>query len=1818
MRSIPLLLVALAFFAAPAGAQQGQAGGRIIVSEDADYFGFDYRTVKEVDLDGCKRACLADSACRAFTYNIRAQWCFLKDGHGELRATPGAVAGRVVPAGEATAATKPMPLGFLPETMADDARALARDIARERPADGADPATLRERARAAGVSGDARAAAAAWRTALSAAPDDAAAWTGLAAALLATAPADYSERYQLPARAGLAALNAYRQAATTGARADALFLLAAAFERQQVYRPALEAYKAGLTLKDSSAARAAFTRLRAAQGFRILDYSVDAEAASPRICVQFSESLPPGRIDYSDFVTLDGQAAPAVEAEDRQVCVSGIRHGQRYAVGLRAGLPSTVGEVLEAPAVLNVYVRDRAPAVRFAGRSFVLPRAGPHGIPLVIVNTPTVEIDLYRIGDRALAQAIVQDRFLGQLDRYSADEIADTLGQRVWRGTLDVQPVINEDVTQSFPVDEALPTREPGVYVMVARPHGGNSQDWQARATQWFIVSDIGLAALSGADGLHVFARSLASAAPLAGARLALIARNNEVLGAAATDADGHAVFAAGLARGEGGLAPALVTARLDTEDHAFLDLTGPAFDLADRGVGGRPAPQPIDVFAYTERGIYRPGDTVHLVALARDDRAAAVSGLPLTLIFSRPDGVEYRRLVARDAGGGGHAADFVLPAAAMRGTWRVAVHADAGAPALAEIRFLVEDFLPDRVAFELTSEAAVLPRRGTVSATVDGRFLYGAPAAGLRLEGEVTVRPADGLEAWPGYHFGLADEEVQPTRMPLADLPVTDGAGRAGFELAAGAVPPGSGPLEAVATVRMREGGGRAVERTLTLPLAANGAMIGLRPRFGDLRIDEGASAVFDVIALDASGARTAGPGLRWQLLRIDRDYQWYRVNGAWSFEPVDYSSRVADGTLDAPADRPGEIAAPVERGRYRLEVSGAGPGAPATSVEFTAGWYVEAAAADTPDNLPVSLDKAAYRPGETARVTFEAPHAGAALVTVMSDRLVAMRTLDVAPGSVTAELPVSEAWGAGAYVAVSLYRPTGTEGARDPVRAIGLAWVRTDMGTRALRLDIEAPEMTRPRRSLDVPVAIAGLAAGETAHLTLAAVDVGILNVTAFEPPDPEGWYYGQRRLGVDIRDLYGRLIDGARGTPGRVRSGGDISPVELAASPPREEPVVLFSGIVAADARGRATVSLDLPAFNGTLRLMAVAWSASAVGHATRDVIVRDPVVVTASHPRFLAPGDTSRLRLDIDNRDGPAGAYALEVAAGGRLAIEDGRRMLELAEGARMVLDVAMHANGAGDGEIEIRLAGPDGEESLRTIPLAVRPAQPPVSERRVVALAPGESLTVTSDLLADRVAGSGAVALSVSRAGRLDLPSLVAALDRYPYGCAEQLTSRALPLLYLSEVAAQSGLDDDEDVRQRIRKAIDGVLAYQSAAGGFGLWGPGDGDPWLDAYIGDFLTRARERGFAVPDRAFSRLLDRLQNSLAYAGDGEAAAETAYALYVLARNRRAAIGDLRYYADARLADFASPLARAQIAAALALYGEPDRAGAAFRAAAAAVSADGAGELARGDFGSRLRDGAAILALASEAGGAPIPTAPLVELVARDFAAQKATSTQENAWLLLAAHALMNGAPLDLAVNGAPVSGDLVRRLAAALLAAAPATVENRGPEPVDAVLTVTGVPATPLPAGGEGFSIARDYYTLDGTPVDLSAVGQNERFVVVIEAEELNEWPSRLLVVDMLPAGLEIDNPALVDSADIAGLDWLPEKPTPARVEFRDDRFIAALDRSGTEPRGFTLAYVVRAVTPGRYVHPPALIEDMYRPHLAARTATGAVEVVGARP
>jgi uncharacterized protein YfaS (alpha-2-macroglobulin family) len=1780
---------------------------RLVLSRNVDLPGGDLATFLDTTLDACERACLANDACTAFTFNVSASACFIKANPGPAASFSPAWSGLILESGrkaEARAQERLSEITFLQPWDIEAAKQQAGQMA---DAYVSNDWTAKEHMASALSAENNGNYDAAFRFAGAGVnvSDSANHWAEFARLVLLAAGQDQSNQNYFQNLAFTGAINAYLRAKDPAQQHSILITLGDAAEAVGRGRDKVQALRLAQQLQPRDDTALALEDAIGKYGFRIEADEVEAESARPRICATFTERLVASGVDYSTFVQLPETGLTVSSDGYRQLCVEGVEHGKRYSITFREGLPAADGQSLAKSISISAYVRDRSPSVRLAARGYVLPALGGATLPIETVNTTELALTLYKVTDRNLLRTLQNGYFSASLQAYEVGDFANEIGAELWSGTAEVKSEVNRDMTTRLPMDEALAGQGPGIFVLRASVPGSDPYDTPA-AWQWFAVSDLGLTTLSGVDGLHVFVRSLGTAEAKSGVSVELLSNSNEVLGMSTTDAQGYALFDAGLARGAGASAAAMVVAREGESDLGFLSLTDPEFDLSDRGVEGREAAPPVDVFLTTDRGAYRAGETIYATALARDSDARAIEGLPLTAILRRPDGVEYSRQLIEDQGAGGHVFAMTVGGSAPRGPWSLSILADAKGETLASQTILVEDFLPERIDFDLEIDSDQIALTDTPLLSIEAKYLFGAPGADLAIEGEVRLSKAGGVEGWDGYIFGRHDAGFSSASNGFGSSR-TDNAGQAQVEMNLPSIEDPGLPLEMSATVRVSEGSGRPVERQIIRALSPVAPMIGVKPLFDGVAA-EGKDARFNLVGIGTDLAPMAMEA-KWVLTRIQTDYQWYSQDGSWNWQPLITRTPVAEGMAKL-GSGPVEIAGAVEWGEYELSVERTGGQPAATSMTFYAGWYAPADTDSTPDTLELSLDKPAYAPGDTAQLRLVPRAAGTALITVMSNHVVSMQAVDVTEGENLIDLAVTDAWGAGVYVSASVLRPMDVAAGRNPARALGLAYAMIAPGDRALTATIEAAAEADPRGVLDVAVKVEGVASGEAAWVTIAAVDVGILNLTAFEAPDPSGYYFGQRKLGMGIRDVYGRLIDGLAGDIGIVRSGGDAAKqARLQAPPPTEELVAYFSGPIAVGADGKARTSFTLPSFNGTVKLMAVAWSGKGVGQASQDVLVRDPVVVTASLPRFLAPGDESRILLEIVHATGPSGRMGLDVTGDAALSLGTVASGVELANLGKATVEIPLSASAEGIHKITVRLTTPDGKLLTKELTLPVMVNDPPVVRVSRLDLARGQEFTFDASVFADLIPGTARATMAIGPIARLNAPGVLQALDAYPYGCTEQMTSKALPLLYFDDVAKLMDLPGASDIRQRIEQAVAEILTNQNSNGAFGLWGPSDGDMWLDAFVTDFLSRARARGYAVPDMAFRQALDNLRNQVNYQADFDEGGEAlAYALMVLAREGAAAVGDLRYYADVKGDDFATPTAMAQLGAALASYGDQPRADMMFTRASDALDAlanQSFEQIYRTDYGTYRRDAAAVLALATEADSEVIN----VDGLASRINATGPMSTQEAAWTLLAANALIDGkAAQDITLNGVASDGPLVKVLDRD--SQDPVLVKNNGE---DTILTLTtyGVPMASEPAGGSGYSITRTYYTLDGEPASLSRLRMGDRMAVVLEVTPYGRGEARLMVSDPLPAGFEIDNPNLITSGTVGALDWLSLDTYATHTEFRQDRFLAAVDRY--DNGSFRLAYIVRAVSPGTFHHPAAIVEDMYRPDLTGRSETGSVTI-----
>ncbi len=1804
-------ILSIFLLAGGALAQNAVPGFRYVVTQDMDFYGADLDALFDTDLNSCVRACSANRECAAFTFNTRSNSCFPKSGLSDQTPYEGAIsAQKIATAAEILqrGATRAQALNVLRDQDFTQAGDLARDLGLRHRAGGRDIDAVLSAVRAS-ASDPVRALG--WTGVAVSLTDRADLWGEYARRLLQIEP-EARRRSEVRAMAISAAINSYLRSDAPGAQVTALELLSQALERSGRGRDMVAVLRHASEVQPREDILTALEGAIAKYGFRVVDSTVESDAAAPRICVQFSEPLENASIDYDPFVQLP-TATLSVQADEQQLCVDGVEHGERYRFTLRKGLPAASGETLHRDVTLSHYVRDRSPSVRFPGRSYVLPKTAEAALPVETVNLTQIDLRLRRVSDRNLLRA-VQDGFFGRpLSQWQDQQFASEIAQEVWTGTADVTSELNRDMTARLPLAEAIAGQPAGIYALTARVPGADPYD-DPGATQWFVLSDLGLRTVSGTDGLHVSVLGLGDAKPRKGVEVTLISKANAVLAEALTDENGTVRFDAGLARGTGAAAPAMVFARQGDSDIGFLSLADPAFDLSDRGVEGRPAPGPVDVFLTTDRGAYRAGEVINATVLARDDVAQAIDGLPITAILSRPDGVEYVRRVSNGGVAGGHVFALPVDSSVPRGSWRLDIKSDPKGAVLASQTVLVEDFLPERIDFDQSLPNAQLRPGDSVPLSIDARYLFGAPGSDLTTDGQVVIRTTQELEAYPGYRFGRYDSSITAQSsyfggertdalgkvQVFVDIPQIDAAGR---------------PLEATVITRLADGSARPVERRLNAQVNPSTDVIGIKPLFEDV-VAEGSEAAFQVIGLTPD-LNPQNMRVRWTLNRVETRYQWYQLYGNWNWEPTTRRTRIATGEADLGTD-PLTVSQPVDWGEYELVVERLDGTYTAAALDFYAGWYQGGDSSVTPDRLELSLDKESYNIGDTAQLRIVPRMGGTALIQVMANKVIHREMVEVTAGDTRIPLTVTADWGSGSYVTATVIRPMDVSAGQDPARALGVVHATVEPEGRKLAISIDTPEVVRPRQTQTVSVSVDGAAAGaadgaadgEDIYLTLAAIDLGILNLTGFQSPDPQGHYFGQRRLGVELRDVYGRLIDGMNGAMGQVRSGGDAANgMRMQSPPPTQDLMAVFSGTVKLGPDGKADVEVKLPAFNGTVRLMAVAWSRSAVGQAEHDMLVRDPVVLTASLPRFLAPGDSSRMLLEAVHADGATGEMQLRVTATNGVQMGDVPNAFALDTGAKKSFAVPIRAAGVGDPTIELALTTPDGVTLTQTLRMPVRANDPVVAQTRRFSLAGGDSFLFSQDVFAGLRQGSARAILSAGPLAKFDAPGLLSTLDRYPYGCTEQITSQTMPLLYLSSVAQATGLGSGAGISARIDAAISRVLTRQASNGAFGLWRAESGDFWLDAYVSDFLSRARAEGYVIPERAFTQAMDNLRNRINYAPDFDFGGEdVAYALMVLAREGAASMGDLRYYADVKAEAFATPLSVAQLGAALAMYGDQTRADALFARSSGLFEEHGFGDNAywRADYGTTQRDAAGLLALAAEAGSVTAQNADLITQVSQT---SDRLSTQEAAWTLLAAQALIKSPEHSgLLVNGAPVTGPFVQVLQGAGNDSYNITAADG--QTTEVTLTTLGVPEIAPPAGGTGYGITRQYYSMEGAPLERRSFAVGERFVTVLTVEPFEPSGARLMIDDPLPAGVEIDNPSLLQSGDVRSLDWL-DLSEATHAEFRSDRFLAAVDMDNSER--VTVAYVARAVTPGEFHHPAAAVEDMYRPRYRARTETGRVEV-----
>lgn len=1479
-----------------------------------------------------------------------------------------------------------------------------------------------------------------------------------------------------------------------------------------------------------------------------------------------------------------------------------------YKVVVKAGLPMADGRVTTNEFRRTWRTGDRRKDISFVAGGRYLPACGLRAVGVKTMNVTNLLCQIRMVPVRNIVQLLAreEDRYSsyygGDADSSKTEELA---GEPVSR-PLRVKTRLNEACTTPLALRDDDGEAANGIYLASAR-----DADGKGGRTAWKLVcvTDIGLSVREANGTVYVWATSLTKGSPVKDLRVLVYGANNVVMGEGLTDAEGWC----SCEMPEAGKPFAVVASRMDGTDTSFLALADAVDENTQLG-----ARRPFltgtgsEAYVWTDRGIYRHGETILVHAILRDAKGQAPKPFPVTLSLVDP---EFKTLLKRtqviDRYGVVARTDFSVPDDQPSGTWRVCVETPGDDPVLlGEREIKIEEFVPPQIRVKVEPPATSVAGSNMLF-TVSAEHLFGGPAKGLPAEGAVMFEDTPfAPKGWDGFRFGDESRSLQPNFTTL-DRVNLDDQGRRAFSID---FPARARPRAAVRmTVQgsVFESGGRPASARTTSVVHAYPYYIGVALP-GTVRESPEPRAC-RVVMVNPDGTPHAGARrLLARFERIDCVYGLKKVEGCWEWR----SDRIRYPMGE-------EVEVPVAAtglATLRLPASVCGDCAvtlfePETGVSFSAGYWVGGkddgtvrASLENPSKVTIVPDKATYRPGERPRLAVKAPFAGCAWVSVLQNEMVYSQviTLTNATSEVVLE-PATTAWAPGVDVMISVVQ-AAKPGARHVVnRAYGVAPIRVTPSDRTLDVKVKANVVCAPTGGSSVTVEVD--ARGEAAVGAIAAVtvvDEGINLLTDEKTPDPAAWFAETRQGEHDLFDIFNRLLpifDESYKRAGAKTGGGADCDLFRRVSPvPTRRFKPLSTWKLEVPLRdGRATVPFSLPEFVGEVRVTAVAYNRCATGAGSVQAKVSPKLVSQPDAPRFAAPGDVFLATLTLSNRSGGTGTATYDLMAGGAIGLDRPiHGTLSLADGASETLTFPVKAGRAPGSGTLVFVAEGFGEKHKSEIELPVRPAVPWTKTARTVCLQPGETVTFTN--AGGALPDCARRAFLASGNPVAELASALEYLVGYPHGCLEQTASRVFPLITAGGILNALPVQETS-VAQDARATVDtGIRRVCSMvrANDFAAWPDTDTAPWnreVSLWAAHFLVEAQAAGFQVPNDRLARVKGFLR-TWSMSTNLTTAVYACHTLALAGTPDR----DRMLFAFDRRATLPL-LSRARLARAFARTGDRDR----------------ARELVAAAEPTCVKDAAfALLALLElDPSDARIPGLVTFLTSRRGPVHAHWGTTEENAHALLALGAYYrmeapNAQPPELELRHGDRIETLALKRAWRIVGGGDVTIANRGKGAAFVTSTRLALPDADVAAESSGIRVARRFLRVDGSVADLATLVRGEMIIVetTLTAPAQTTY-SDLVLEELLPACFESDQTPVSRSA----YPWVsPGVAWELRRDLRDDRVLAFSRRFNlAEGACARFLYAVRVVSAGEFVLPGPSVEAMYSPSVRARGESARLKI-----
>lgn len=1557
--------------------------------------------------------------------------------------------------------------------------------------------------------------------------------------------------------------------------------------------------------------------VRTARGLEVEDIAANS-SQKPSITISFSQILA-DNANIQDFISITPNIAANIAKSGNKLIISapfGI--AKPYTVRVKEGIKSIDGLELKSPREERIIFEPLPPSLVFSQQGVFLPTIADKKLSFKSINVNRVHLKISRIYPNNITAYLYKQNLIGDV-KYNANNAYDEydtygiysdfeqLGDVVFEQSFDIPNQANEWIQNQLDFS-ALKAKE-GIFI-VELSFGADDVDAKSLKAQSYdnayflrkngtiqkhlIFSNIALIAQRINDKLEVFALDIASNKPLSQVQIQAISHKNQSIAKANTNEQGIATFE--------NLKDVMYLSATKGDSTTILRLNAPLV-LDSFDVKGLESTQGVNAYIYTDRGVYRPGEKAHINIIARADSKPITH--PIYISITSPQGkkvVDKQKLTDNLFGFFNY--EFDTDKNAPTGVWRI--QADVGGSAFWH-NVSLESVVPNRIKVELKTDEeltqAQIAEYDSIPYAISSSYLFGAPAANLTYTNQMYIQ---GVDFTPKVYRDYTFANPSSLRYSFNDTQEgqLDSKGFVEGIFNVNDLEHLNQNLRAFMSVKVFENGGRYVMARKNIDITLFDSFVGIKAPKAEVSLDSHLKIPIIVLSKDSQKLLANRP-LTYRIYHSAHSW-WWDYDSYDSFARSMKSSRhtklIQEGSLTS-SDKPIMLDfTPTQHGEMLLEVEDM-QNHNTSAVLFYVGMSGEPSLNPKANTLAIKADKSQYQAGERAKISFESVQDAKALVSVVSANKVLERFwLDTKDTESGFELLLKDSYAPNVYVSVSVlqdYKKLDNDRAQ---RLYGVIPIMVENTESKLNLALQAPQSIRPNTDFSIKLSNKE---GKKVAYSVAVVDEGLLNLTDFISPNPWAYFYQKLAFMLESFDNYDLIIGRDMGQIHKVfKVGGDM----MLASAQRKDlsqaqrfkPVAFYTPPIMSDEQGRAEVTYKMPAYMGSVRIMAVALNDTSYGAAAQNMQVSAPVAMLSTIPRSLKIGDVFSLAIEVVPTQHKAGKTTLKLASGDKIHLDKQTFTLDFSDTASQIIhtNAKVSPDSIGQDFIDIVLENGDFTMQERT-DIDILPFNPYTTLSKKFTLEPNATLTLQNPKHYIKDSQRGYVLISQSPI--MSIEHRLRWLIRYPYGCIEQTTSSLISQLFLHLSGADS--INKAQIVKDINAGISRIATFQTSDGGFAYWqGGNSADAWGSAYAGHFLLLAKAQGYYVPQD----MLRAWINYETYYVKNAPAKQAIYPLYLLSLAGEPQLGLLNYIYEHNFNDL--DISDKWLLAAAYKLASIDDIAQKITHNLPTKSPKHDESYYKDSYGSNLRDDAIILKAYTDI--YKTPKAELAAYIQEQLEGQEWYSTQTLGFSLLA-----------LAGNNASVKADSIMPMKFSLagkvydealdsikvpFSAETSKLISQSDKPLYVNQVWEGILLQKdIKPNAQKIALSREFYDEQGKPIDVGSLPSGSSFYLSLTLTNANKAVDikNVAITQILPSGWEIENTRLSD-------EYLPNfaRNDADYTDMRDDRVMWFLDFNSQKAAERKIFVKINTITPGEYVLPPATADAMYDNSFLANTAS----------